>query len=580
MGFSMASPSPPLQCPLHELWSASVDHTLHINTQSLHQVEENLPPENIMDTSSYIMASPIPSNNSTEINDTQSIEHKFLSHRLDEACLEIYMNDHLEAPIYVTQDEHKNELPQFYITKTRFEDLTDTLNNTTGGEEVEHLHDPKSELKKLSSFRDVWTLFATLTKKKHKEEEEEKTTSPTVLLNATTDTSKKTLVKQHSSHHLQNYSPPPTSSPLKKTMIISQPVVDDATHHPAEETLSTKTFTKPSPRRIQSFRDLFDFFKGGGRNHDEDETHHDPYYGHLTDKYEIVDKLGKGSGGIVRLARKLNTTNKLYAVKEFTRRRSRESERDLDKRVTSEFCIGSLLHHTNIVETVDIIHEGTHWYEVMEYCSGGDLYTIIRNSHMTVMEIDCYFKQLLQGLAYLHSVGVAHRDIKPENLLINELGHLKISDFGVSSVFQVAWEHEEHKFRGVCGSKPYIAPEVFSNREYDARKVDVWACGIVYYAMHFNGVPWMSATPSDTCYSYYLRHRDMNFSPFTRLEKDTKELLRQILEPDPHRRITIQEILKTDWFKRIECCVDKSSPSKSHYRPHRHFVGKKFHGFP
>jgi serine/threonine protein kinase len=71
---------------------------------------------------------------------------------------------------------------------------------------------------------------------------------------------------------------------------------------------------------------------------------------------------------------------------------------------------------------------------------------------MTLMEINCCFKQLINGIHYLHSMGVAHRDLKPENLLIDRHGHLKITDFGVSDVFRTCWEREPHKSKGLCGS--------------------------------------------------------------------------------------------------------------------------------
>ena len=97
------------------------------------------------------------------------------------------------------------------------------------------------------------------------------------------------------------------------------------------------------------------------------------------------------------------------------------------KKLTAEFCISSTLHHINVVETVDLVQdEQHHWCEVMEYCPGGDLYGAIKKGQMSASEIECCFKQLLNGVAYLHSQGVAHRDIKPENLFFDTRGHLKV----------------------------------------------------------------------------------------------------------------------------------------------------------
>lgn len=100
----------------------------------------------------------------------------------------------------------------------------------------------------------------------------------------------------------------------------------------------------------------------------------------------------------------------------------------------------------------------------MEYCPGGDLYAAIKKGDLEPMEINSYFKQIIAGISYLHSMGVAHRDIKPENLLIDAKGHVKITDFGVSDVFRMCWEKKTHLSKGLCGSEPYIAPEQFEHK--------------------------------------------------------------------------------------------------------------------
>ncbi len=188
----------------------------------------------------------------------------------------------------------------------------------------------------------------------------------------------------------------------------------------------------------------------------------------LLKKYGVCEKaaIGKGATAVVRLAHKWDrSTEKLYAVKEFRKRRKNESEKEYVKKLTSEFCISSTLHHLNIVETVDLVQdENRHWCEVMEFCPGGDLYAAIKRGDMNQPEIECCFKQTMNGIAYLHSMGVAHRDIKPENLLLDAQGHVKITDFGVSDVFRMCWEKSTHYSKGLCGSEPYIAPEQFEQK--------------------------------------------------------------------------------------------------------------------
>ncbi|KAG8728481.1 serine/threonine-protein kinase HAL4/sat4 [Ceratobasidium sp. 428] len=297
--------------------------------------------------------------------------------------------------------------------------------------------------------------------------------------------------------------------------------------------------------------------------------------------------IGKGATSIVKLAHKWDRTEeKLYAVKEFRKRRKNETEKEYVKKLTAEFCISSALHHINIVETVDLVKdENQHWCEVMEYCPGGDLYAAIKRGGMSPSEVECCFKQVLQGVEYLHSQGVAHRDIKPENLFFNQHGHLKIGDYGASTVYRLPWEKNIHMSTGLCGSEPYIAPEQFIHGPYDARLVDIWACGIVYYCLHFQELPWRVAQPSDPLFQTYvaacnakpvasagsnspapaqaaLPSTISNLSP-----RACRPLLRKMLDPNPKLRAQIEDIMKDPWLVTVEVCTD-TSKKPSHVHAH------------
>lgn len=262
--------------------------------------------------------------------------------------------------------------------------------------------------------------------------------------------------------------------------------------------------------------------------------------------------VGRGGSGIIRLAKDVSD-DCIVAVKEFRKRRKDESLRDYVKRLTAEYCISSNLHHESVVETYDIVRDGNHWYEIMEYCPGGDLYSVIRDGYLTTEdEVYTCFKQLLEGVSYLHSVGVAHRDLKPENLLIDSKGHLKITDFGVSEVFHLCWERVFHMSKGIRGSVPYIAPEVLSSTEYDPAAADIWSCGIIYYAMSFHGIPWHVASEKDPQYKKYLMKRSPTDEPFARLARGPRMLLYRMLDPNPKTRINIEDILNDEWVRSIQ----------------------------
>lgn len=295
---------------------------------------------------------------------------------------------------------------------------------------------------------------------------------------------------------------------------------------------------------------------GGGTNNGEVAS--------LMKKYGTCERvaIGKGASAVVRIAHKRDKSeDKVYAVKEFRKRRKNESEKDYVKKLTSEFCISSTLHHINVVETVDLVQdENQHWCEVMEYCPGGDLYAAIKKGGMKHAEMDSYFKQTIHGIHYLHSMGVAHRDIKPENLLLDGKGHIKITDFGVSDVFRMCWEKSTHYSKGLCGSEPYIAPEQFEQKEYDARLVDIWAVAIVFYCMQCQELPWRVAKMSDPTFQDFVHSylATATPSPLPNLSpRECRPLLKKMLCPDPKMRIMTDDILKDPWLAQVPNSVSQ-----------------------
>ena len=184
------------------------------------------------------------------------------------------------------------------------------------------------------------------------------------------------------------------------------------------------------------------------------------------------------------------------------------------------------------------------------------------------------FKQMMRGVEYMHEMGVAHRDLKPENLLLTTHGALKITDFGNGECFRMAWEKETHMVSGLCGSAPYIAPEEYVDREFDARAVDVWATGVIYMAMRTGRHLWRVAKKEeDEFYERYLEGRrdEEGYAPIESLHRVSfllpsllettntnqarcRNVIYSILDPNPGRRITATQVLKSEWGREIKLC--------------------------
>lgn len=171
--------------------------------------------------------------------------------------------------------------------------------------------------------------------------------------------------------------------------------------------------------------------------------------------------IGKGAGGSVRLIRRTKDQS-ILAVKQFRKQLPHETEKEYIKKVTAEFCIGSTLHHPNIIDILDMVQEDGQFYQVMAYAPN-DLFNIVMSGMMSREEVACCWRQLLNGLEYLHeSMGIAHRDLKLDNLVLDQYGILKIIDFGCSTVFKYPFEssiimakgtHDNHNALLVVGCR-------------------------------------------------------------------------------------------------------------------------------
>ncbi|KAI9247061.1 kinase-like domain-containing protein [Sporodiniella umbellata] len=329
------------------------------------------------------------------------------------------------------------------------------------------------------------------------------------------------------------------------------------------------------------------------------------------------ETIGKGTSGIVRVCHKLDEKGeRLFAVKEL-RKKHGEPSKEYIKRLASEYCMASTIQHTNVIQTYDLLpltETSPVFCQVMEYSGGGDLFDVLVESPdgLEPAEANCFIKQLIHGVAFLHDVGIAHRDLKPENLLLTTSGCLKISDFGSALCFKgTNIESDEegnedadeiHLAHGLVGSEPYISPEEFTQETYDARLVDVWSCGIIYLALRKASHPWQVAKIGDDSYEKYLKFRSIldeerentrrelsikknmteeekqeerqrreanmlkaketirrkakeaKFDTLEGIDIQAKKIIYRMLDPQPNKRITALEILNTEWFRNIQCC--------------------------
>lgn len=236
------------------------------------------------------------------------------------------------------------------------------------------------------------------------------------------------------------------------------------------------------------------------------------------------ESLGAGAGGAVKLVKRLSD-NKTFAVKEFRAKYQSESKRDYAKKITGEYCVGSTLKHPNIIETIEICYENERILQVMEYCDY-DLFAIVMSNKMSREEINCCFKQVLSGVHYLHSIGLAHRDLKLDNCVIDARGIVKIIDFGSAVVFSYPFSKTLIEAQGIVGSDPYLAPEVCVFNKYDPRPVDVWSVAMIFCCMMLKKFPWKVPKLSDSSFKLFATRGE--YVPISEMLKRTPQDMQDI----------------------------------------------------
>ena len=275
-------------------------------------------------------------------------------------------------------------------------------------------------------------------------------------------------------------------------------------------------------------------------------------YSKITD-YILKQDIGEGNFGKVKLGI-FKPTGEEFAIKVLNKEKIRKKMKNLALR---ENEIITKLNHINIVLVYSIIDTKEDYFIIMEYCKLGELFDyIVKYKRLSEEEASNFFYQLINGVEYIHSQGIAHRDLKPENLLLTEDKVLKIIDFGLSHEFE-----EEEFLKTKCGSPSYAAPEIISKPNYNGFKIDVWCCGIILYAMLCGYLPFDGdddAQNNNVKLFQNILECEPELPDF--LSNISKDLIMRILNPDPDKRITIEQIKKHPFYLKGKglCSIDYS----------------------
>lgn len=269
----------------------------------------------------------------------------------------------------------------------------------------------------------------------------------------------------------------------------------------------------------------------------------------LDEQYILLDTVGRGGFAKVKLGLHVLTGEKV-AVKIMEKSALGE---DLP-RVKLEIAALKDLSHQHICKLYQVIETDTTIYLVLEYCSGGELFDyIVDSERLSEEEARHFFRQIVSAVAYIHSHGYAHRDLKPENLLLDENHNLKLIDFGLCAKPKGGMATS---LKTCCGSPAYAAPELVTGREYIGSMVDIWSMGVLLYALLCGFLPF----EDDNIVVLYRKIQMGDYDCPDWLSESSVELLSEMLEVKPERRIGITELASHPWLvEGYDCPINYKS---------------------
>ena len=270
--------------------------------------------------------------------------------------------------------------------------------------------------------------------------------------------------------------------------------------------------------------------------------------------YLIKQTIGEGTFSKVKLGINMFTGQKV-AIKILDKLKLIEEEGI--ERVLREIKISSELNHPNIIRIYKILEDDKYYLVVMEYCEEGELFNyIVKKNRLSEKESSFFYYQLINAVEYLHSKGIAHRDLKPENILLGENHLIKLIDFGLSNYFD-----DNKLLITPCGSPCYASPEMIRGEEYNGANNDIWATGIILFAMLCGYLPFENEENSKNNNLLFKKILSGKLDYPKYLSDLSVDLLKKILVNSPEKRIKINEIKQHKFYLKGKQIFEKKQES-------------------
>ncbi|KAK8854506.1 hypothetical protein IAR55_003245 [Kwoniella newhampshirensis] len=332
--------------------------------------------------------------------------------------------------------------------------------------------------------------------------------------------------------------------------------------------------------------------------------------------FRTVKVIGKGAFGEVRLTQKVDT-GKIYAMK--TLKKNEMFKKDQLAHVRAERDVLAESNSPWVVQLYYSFQDTQYLYLVMEFLPGGDLMTmLIKYDTFSEDVTKFYMAECILAIEAVHNLGFIHRDIKPDNILIDALGHIKLSDFGLSTGFHkqhdsayyqkllgggdvsnnprhsqaganngarnsvmvnainltmtskqdiATWKANRRKLAySTVGTPDYISPEIFLQQGY-GKECDWWSLGAIMFECLVGYPPFCSENAHDV-YRKIIDWRNHLFFPDdVHLSREAEDLVRRML-CESEKRLNVEQLKAHPFFYGVDWSTirDIDAPFVPHLR--------------
>ncbi|CAG9854016.1 unnamed protein product [Phyllotreta striolata] len=259
---------------------------------------------------------------------------------------------------------------------------------------------------------------------------------------------------------------------------------------------------------------------------------------------KIVYTIGEGGFGRVELVMLKENKNQCFALKmmsKYTIVKDNRQQQAINERLQIS-CDSPF-----IVKMYKTFRDTRYIFYLMEYCSGGDLWSLLyknqKNHQFSEKEAKFITGCVLEGLEYLHNKNIIYRDLKPENIMLTATGYFKLTDFGY--IKRLAKFEKTFTF---AGTVEYVAPEVARKGTY-GRAVDYWACGVFIFEMLCGKTPFSSMDYNDAKIFKNILNGIEKIRFPEAVSPPAKDLIKRLCRENPSERIGIEDIKQHRWYE-------------------------------